>query len=452
MTTSIRLMQWLPRILCILAILFMTRCGKDDNTVNDKIGTAKDFLFLTPEFQPGSYRNMDRIFNTRIFKRGTTVFPLPKSSKPLTSVKYSPDGINNYDIDDFISRNNIAGLLIIKNGEIVLERYALGNNEASKWTSFSVAKSVTSTLIGIAIKDGIIKSINDPMTNYLPQMKGTAYDGVTIRQLLQMSSGVDWNEDYRDPLSSFTSMFQAIVAGTEGGIIEVMSKLTRSEIPGKKFLYSTGETYLEGKVLKAALGNESLSGFLSRKIWANMGMESDGYWLLESQDGDEFGGGNLSMTLRDYGRFGLFIQNNGIVNGISVLPQDWVAEASHPASDSPQCNYGELYSSYNNYPDPYNYPLGYGYNWWSMPTTAWGAWEHLNDPDWWGTDAIHPSTANFTNLEGSFTAEGVFGQFIHINQKEKVVSIIWSAWKDPWIDPKEYESYSFINAATGLLH
>ena len=87
-----------------------------------------------------------------------------------------------------------------------------------------------------------------------------------------------------------------------------------------------------------------------------------------------------------------------------------------------------------------------------MPTTAWGAWEHLNDPDWWGTDAIHPSTANFTKLEGSFTAEGVFGQFIHINQKEKVVSIIWSAWKDPWIDPKEYESYSFINAATGLLH
>jgi CubicO group peptidase (beta-lactamase class C family) len=283
-------------------------------------------------------------------------------------------------------------------------------------------------------------------------MKGTAYEGVTIRQLLQMSSGVDWNEDYRDPLSSFTSMYEAIADGTEGGIIEVMSNLTRSEIPGKKFLYSSGESYLEGKVLKAALGNESLSGFLSRKIWANMGMESDGYWLLESQDGDEFGGGNLSMTLRDYGRFGLFIQNNGMVNGISVLPPYWVAEASHPASDSPQCNYGELYSSFNNYPYPYYYPLGYGYNWWPMPETAWGGWDYLNDPDWWGTDAIQPSAANFTNLEGSFTAQGVFGQFIHINQKEKVVSIIWSAWKDPWIDPKEYEAYSFINAATGLLH
>jgi len=439
-----------PVILLTILIFCSTGCNKNDPACDDKIGTAKDLLFLTPELQPGTYRNMDKIFNTRTFKHGDKVFPLPQAAKPVTSVKYSPDGINTYDIDDFITRNNVAGLLIIKNGEIALERYALGNNESSRWTSFSVAKSVTSTLIGAAVLDGKI-SLNDLVTDHLPQMKGTAYEGVNVRQLLQMSSGVNWNEDYRDPSSDLTAILQAVVDGKSGGILEVLSRLTKGTDPGKIFLYNTGESFLEGEVLRAALGDESLSAYLSRKIWANMGMETDGYWLLESHDGHEFGGGNLSLTLRDYGRFGLFILNNGMVNGIRVLPQDWVKEASKPASDSPQCAYGVLYSDLNNSANPYNWPLGYGYNWWAMPESPWGAWDYLNDSDWWGTDAINASVKRFENLEGTFSAQGVFGQFIHVNQKENMVTILWSTWKDPWIDPKEYEFYCFLNAATGLL-
>jgi CubicO group peptidase (beta-lactamase class C family) len=416
----------------------------------DKIGTAKDFLNLTPELQPGTYRNVDKIFSTRTFKRGNSVYALPQSATPLVSVKYSPDGINTYDIDDYIKRNNVAGLLIIKDGKIVLERYAQGNTAASKWTSFSVGKSIVSTLVGAAIQDGKIKNINDPVTDYLPQMHGTAYEGVTVRELLQMSSGAGWNEDYRDPASDFSVMFQCIVDGKAGCINGVLSNLSRAAAPGTQFVYKTGETYLEGVVLSAALGGESLSNYLSRKIWANMGMEADGYWVLESPDGMEFGGGSLSMTLRDYGRFGTFILNNGVVNGTPVLPPEWVAEAGSPAADSPQCGYGNLYSAANAGSD-HAYPLGYGYNWWSFPASNWGSWDGLNDSDLWGADALNATAPNFPNLDGSFTAQGVFGQFIYVNQKENIVAVVWSTWKDPWIDPKEYETLSFLNAAIAQL-
>jgi len=433
-----------------LTLFFNNGCQKNDNDSNgDKIGAAKDLLSLSPEYQPGTYRNMDKIFSTRTFKRGQSVYALPCSAQPLTSVTYSPDGVKTYGIDDFIERNNVAGLLIIKDGQIALERYAEGNTETSRWTSFSVGKSIVSTLIGIAVKEGKI-DIHNLVTYYLPQLQGTAYDGVTVRQLLQMSSGVQWNEEYLGGATSFADMWQCLLAG-KGGILEVMSKLPRAAEPGTKFNYNTGETFVEGQVLKAALGGESLSSYLSRKIWANMGMESDGYWLLDSKDGSEFAGGNLSMTLRDYGRFGMFMLNNGVVNGTSMLPANWIAEATVPADDSPQCGYGKLYAPDNCSDHPYSYPPGYGYNWWALPTQNWGIWEHLNDPLWWGADTLNVVTPDLPNLSGSFVAQGVFGQFIIVNQKENLVAVVWSTWKDTWIDPKEYEVYSFLNAAATYL-
>ena len=434
-----------------MGLIFACNSGDSDESVSDKIGAAKDFVSLTPELQPGSYRNVDKIFSTRTFKRGSDVYALPQSATPLTEVKYSPDGVNTYDIDDFVKRNNVAGLLIIKDGEIVLERYEQGNTAASKWTSFSAGKSIVSTLVGAAIQDGKIQNINDPVTDYLPQMHATAYEGVTVRQLLQMSSGTQWNENYRDPASEFSAMYQCLLDGKAGCIIDVMSNLTSAAAPGTRFLYKSGETHLEGEVLSAALGGESLSSYLSRKIWANMGMEADGYWLLESPNGMEFGGGSLSMILRDYGRFGIFILNNGVVNGTPVLPSGWVAEAGSPAKDSPQCGYGNLYSVANASTTPYAYPLGYGYNWWSFPSPTWGDWSELNNPLWWGADAIDAPAPNFPNMVGSFTAQGIFGQFIYVNQKENTVAVVWSTWKDPWIDPKEYETYGFLDAATALL-
>ncbi|NCC74378.1 MAG: class C beta-lactamase-related serine hydrolase [Sphingobacteriia bacterium] len=441
-----------PFILSGLILILNYGCKKEEDiATEEKIGKAEDLLNLSPEYQAGTYRNIDKIFNTRVFKRGDNVFPLPQSAKPLVTVEYSPDGVNTYDIDDFIARNYVAGLLILKDCEIVLERYEQGNNATSKWTSFSVAKSITSILIGMAVHDGKIADINDLVTFYLPQMAGSAYDGVTIRQLLQMSSGVYWNEDYSDPQSEIAAMFQVILNEQAGGHLELLSGLPRVARPGTIFNYSTGETFLEGAVLFAALGGETLSGYLERKIWANMGMEADGYWLLESPDGIETAGANVSMTLRDYGRFGMLLLNNGIINGTPLLPNDWINQASRPAPDAPQCDYGVLYSGYNTTNYPYYYPLGYGYNWWSMPETDWGKWENLNNPEWWGEYSINVSDQAFSNLKGSYLAQGIFGQFIHVNPQENMVTVIWSTWPEAWIDPLEYEVYCFINAATNTL-
>jgi len=198
-------------IASVLLMLVESGCSKDDGgSDKEKIGSAEEFLSLPIEKKAATFRNIDKIFNTRTIKRGGSIFPLPESDNMLTSVEYSPDGVNTYDIDDFILRNSIAGLLIIKDGKIVLERYAQGNTEKSRWTSFSVAKSVTSTLIGLAVQDGKI-ALNDTVAKYLPVMKGTAYQGVTVRQLMQMSSGVEWVEDYVDKSTVFSAMFQCSV-------------------------------------------------------------------------------------------------------------------------------------------------------------------------------------------------------------------------------------------------
>jgi len=451
MEKSVRITRHLIFLTIFFSLLWISGCKKagDDNTATaDKIGRAQDLLWLSPEYQAGTYRNIDKIFITRSIKRGSTVYPLPYSASQLSSVKYSLNGSRTYDIDDYIERNQVSGLLIIKNGEIILERYAQGNTASSKWLGFSTGKSIVSTLIGIALQDGKIKNINDHVTDYVPALKGTAYDGVTVRQLLQMSSGIQWDENYLDPASDMVNIFSCTVKIKPGCILEYMAQLPRVAQPGTQFLYKTGETHVEAEVLRAALGGETISDYMSRKLWANMGMEADAYWALESENGIESGGGMICMTLRDYGRFGLFILNNGIISGSPVLPTGWVEEAGFPAPDSPQCGYGKLSSEYNACPDPYAYPCGYGYNWWSLPPADWGEWENLNDPTWWDTDTINVSKPDFPLLNGTFTAMGVFGQFIHINQKEKMITVIWSTWKYPWIDPKEYETYSFLNAAT----
>lgn len=435
------------------AVFLISGCTKEEGPEDPAgypVGKAEDLLTLKPRFQPGTYRNIDQILETRTIRCGSRVYPLPYSATPLTTVSYSTGGSKMYDIDDFITRNKVAGLLMIRNGEIVLERYAQGNTESSRWISFSTGKSIVSTLIGMAVKDGYISSLNDPVTKYLPQMASTAYNGVTIRQLMQMTSGVDWNEEYAGAGSPVIRMMNTITAGDAGGILRQLAACPRVAEPGTRFNYSTGETQLESEVLNAALGGESISDYLSRKLWAAMGMEADAAWILESPGGHEFGGGGNLMTLRDYGRFGLFILNGGVIDGDPQLPDGWIDEATVPDPDTPPCGYGVLYAAINQQPYAYLYPLGYGYNWWLMPP-VWEGWENLDKWSWWGSDAISGTNPDFPELAGTFEASGIFGQFIHINRNDNIVTVLWSTWEKSWSDPKEYEFYCFLNAATAAL-
>lgn len=381
--------------------------------------TLHDVMNAPPERQPELNRTVDRYRPVRVFRRSDYAHPLPPAESPL-DIRYRCDG-GEFGIDEFIVRNRVSGLLIVKDGRIHLERYALGNGPESRLNSFSVGKSFMSTLLGAAIHQGHIRSIEEPVAKYLPQVKGSGYDLCSIRNLLEMSSGVKWEEGYRDGTSSFARMFDAAINRRKGGIMEVMTSLPSEAPPGQRFLYNSGESHVLGELIAAATGKH-IADYLAERIWSRFGMEFDGYWALESEDGQETTGGGVNAALRDYGRFGLFILADGIAAGERILPRGWIAEASHPRTDSPQVAYG--------LPTPGN-PLGYGYQWWSFPKIA-GA----------------PHTLHH---ESAFTGQGIFGRFLYINPRERMVAAVWSEWPDPWIEARECETYDFLSAAIAAL-
>ncbi len=270
---------------------------------------------------------------------------------------------------EYFTKQRVAGLLVIKDGRIVYERYGLGNDETTRWVSFSVAKSVVSMLFGAAVKDGYIKSVDESVTDYLPRLKGSSYDQSTIRNLLQMASGVVWNEDYADPESDVaTATYQTL------NLYEYLRHKPRNAKPGERFNYNTAETNLAGTLLRSAIGN-NLSTYLTDKIWKPFGMEADAYWQLTESGGGEFGGCCINATLRDYGRLGLFALANGrLADGTEVLPASWMAESIAPSK------------GYN----------GYGYFWW-------------------------------LTAAGAYQAMGIFGQGIYIDPARNVVIALHSA-------------------------
>ena len=246
---------------------------------------------------------------------------------------------------------------------------------------------LSSTLLDAAIQDGYVQSLDDKVTKYLPQLRGSAYDGVSIRNLLQMASGVRWNETYTDPQSDRRHMLDLQIEGRPGSIVQFMATLPRASAPGTRWNYSTGETHILGALIRAAV-KRPLSEYLSEKIWSTYGMETDATWWLESPGGLEVGGSGFSATLRDYGRFAQFVLDGGKAHGEQVVPSNWFPDAGDPKSVG-----GRL--------------VPYGYMWWSF------------GPD---SAPIH---------QGAFEAVGIFGQFIYLNPKHHVAVVIWSARQKP---------------------
>ena len=354
----------------------------------EKIGTVREVYdgTLLPDIQVNTFRNIDRLFPTRAVGHGRRVYPLPASDKPLDGVRFTSNG-KRYDLYDYVSLNRVSGLLVIKDGRIAFETYQLGNTGRTRWMSMSVVKSITAMLIGAAIKDGHITSIDDPVTRYLPELTGSAYDGVSVKNLLQMASGVKWNEEYTDPGSDRRHMLEAQLEQRQGDVLALMSKLPRAAAPGSRWNYSTGETHVAGALLRAAV-KMPLADYLSDRIWARFGMESDATWWLESPGGLEVGGSGLSATLRDYGRFGVFLAKDGQADGERILPDGWVQEAG-----SPKVVGGKS--------------VDYGYMLWPIAN---------------GKGTIH---------EGAFEAVGIFGQHVYVNPREQVVIAVWGALPKP---------------------
>lgn len=365
--------KWIIGILVVLVAagsIFWATADKDMRRLILNIPTNRDVLFWSIPQRDAAFRAMDRIpllAKSRIISTGKDVYTLPKGA-PLDV------GI---DVDAYMKDQRAAGLVIIQDGKIRLEKYGLDFSGNGRWTSFSVAKSFTSTLVGATIKDGYIKSIDDKVSDYIPDLKGSVYDDVTIKQLLTMTSGVKWNEDYADSKSD-VALFNAHKA--ESGVdvtVSYMRKLKREVPPGTKWVYKTGETNLIG-VLVSSATKKNLSDYLSEKVWRPFGMEQNASWLLGST-GHEISGCCMQALTRDFARFGLFILDGGIAEGKSVLPDGWIAEATTKHADTGQAEFG------------------YGYQWWTM-----------ND--------------------GSYAARGIFGQGIFIDPKRKLVIASNSNW------------------------
>jgi CubicO group peptidase (beta-lactamase class C family) len=277
---------------------------------------------------------------------------------------------------------------VLKNGAIALERYALGVTSQSRSMSMSMAKSITSTLIGVAIKEGKIGSLDDAVTRYVPTLTGSAYDGVTVRNVLMMASGVKWNETYTDSSSDRRHLLEAQIAQKPGAAMALMASLPRAAAPGSRWNYSTGETLVAGEVVRGATGR-SLSQYLSDKLWKPLGMERDATGWLDSPDGHEIGGSGIMATLRDYARFGEFFLRGGTIDGHQVLPEGWTVEAGSPKTLTTGTR--QLY----------------GYMWWPVDAPR----GSIND--------------------GAFAAQGIFGQYLYLNPHEQVVIAQWSAQTRP---------------------
>ena len=349
---------------------FWVSADKDMKALISHLPTDSNVLFWSVEQRDAGFRTMDRIpilAKANVIAKGDTVYPLP-AGEPLKI---------GMDVDAYMKAQRTAGLVILQDGKVRMEKYGLDFTAQGKWTSFSVAKSFTSTMVGAAIKDGYIKSIDDKVSAYIPDLKGSAYDDVTIKQLLTMTSGVKWNEDYTDPKSD-VALFNLHKA--EKGMdvtVSYMRKLPREAPAGTKWVYKTGETNLIG-VLVSSATKKTLSSYLSEKVWAPFGMEQDATWLLGST-GHEISGCCIQASTRDYARFGAFIMGGAKINGVGILPDDWLAPATSKQADIGMAG------------------KGYGYQWWTYD-------------------------------DGSFAAQGIFGQGIFIDPKRNLVIASNSNW------------------------
>ena len=350
---------WAAALACAAA-----GCGVPASTsaTSDALPEDLNVLFWTQDQRDTAFRTMETVPKVVVNRvvAGGPVYPLPQGAPIDPGV----------DVDAYMAAQRNAGLIIVQDGKVRLEKYALGYDASGRWTSFSVAKSFTSTLVGAAVKDGYIKSLDDKVTAYIPGLKGSAYDDVSVRQLLTMTSGVRWNEDYTDPKSDVALFnLQKPVAG-EDITVSYMKTLPREAPAGSKWVYKTGETNLIGVLVSSATG-KSLSDYLSEKVWRPYGMEQDAVWMLGAT-GHEISGCCVSASLKDYARFGQFILGGGVAGGKPVLPDGWLAAATTKQAgiDIPG--------------------RGYGYQWW-------------------------------TNDDGSFAAQGIFGQGIFIDPKRKLI-------------------------------
>lgn len=295
-----------------------------------------------------TFRHMDELFTTRKVARSGSVWPLPRRDQEM-DFDYTVDG-TTYAADEFPERNYTNALLIIKDGAIVVERYRNNADATSTFMGWSMTKSITSLLVGKAIEDGYVESIDDPVVKYLPELRDGAYRDVSIRQILEMRSGVDYEEryDFENPGIAATNHIDALVKNVTR-FADAARNIESLHEPGAEFQYKTIDTAVLGWLIERVTGG-SVAAYTSLTLWEPLGAEADGYYIMDGEPGmgREFSGAGFNATLRDWGRLGLMMLNEGLANGRAVISRAWVQQSTAPASE--EGKYG-----------------GYGFQWWTLP-------------------------------------------------------------------------------------
>lgn len=370
-----RLNKFNGRLTSLLVIVLFAGIPILAQKENDPALLPKNSFIWNQEQRELGFLHFDEVFTGRVVSAGDHVRELPQGA-PIAI--YDAGGDKEAELERFISEQKVAGILVLKDGKIRLERYALGLSETGKWTSQSVAKSITSTLVGAAIKDGYIKSLDDHVSDYIPELNGSLYEQVTIHHVLSMTTGARWTETYHDNTSDLAKMYVAPIEPDMEAVVSYMRGVEAEHEPGKVWHYNTGETHLLGVLVSAATGL-TLADYLSRKIWIPYGMESDATWLIGRTDHEQ-AGCCLQMRLRDFARYGQLVLDDGVINGESIVPDGWFEAAT--------TRHGTVWG-----------PMGYGYQW-------------------------------FTYDDGTFQALGIHGQIIHIDPSRNLVIVISSAWPE----------------------
>ncbi|WP_165793854.1 serine hydrolase domain-containing protein [Hyphococcus luteus] len=326
------------------------------------------------------FHNMDELFDTRVVTRAGPVSPLLREDAAPPGLKFEGKA---YSYDQFAEATYTNAFLVIRDGKIVFEDYRNNTHADMRFIGFSMSKSITSMLIGIAIEHGDIKSVDDLAVEYAPELRGSGYDGVTIRQILEMRSGVDYEEryDFGENPSLAANIHENAIVQNKERFADRAQTIKRKVEPGSRFNYATLDTAVLGRVLEGATG-QAISKFMSEHLWEPAGMEYSGFWIADGPPGvgRELNGMGYNATLRDFGRLGLLMLNDGKLGDRQIVPEAWV----RASTKMKPIEGGEFAGPHS----------AYGYQWWKLDDRA-----------------------------GSFIAVGLQGQFIYVDPRSKTVIV-----------------------------
>ena len=347
-----------------------------------------------------AFREMDQLFTTRSVARSGPVWELPRTDHAM-DFSYSWQG-SSYSAEDFLERTYTNALLVIKNGRIVTEIYRNNSTPQSRFIGWSMTKSITSVLIGCAMEDGYIDSLDTAISHYLPELIGGGYEDVSIRHVMQMRSGVDYEEryDFANPGIAASNHISSLVKNNSR-FTDVAKTLTRLNQPGEVFQYKTIDTAVLAWLIERRTGM-STAAYTERCLWEPLGAEADGFYIMDGPPGTgrEFSGAGFNATLRDYARVGQMVLNDGVANGQRIVSEDWIKLSTQPSGGEDQRR------------------GGYGYQWWTMGNSE------------------------------AFSAIGLQGQYIYIDPDTETVIVKLSYFPPGDNSAQDGETLAFMAAAS----